>query len=339
MRRATDLMMPTINQMLQNGNRLGQFRRLIASSPDSCTPGHLGADPIDSMLSPPLPQIRCRQIGPTDLEAIADLLAIGFPRRSRSYWVAGLKHLSDRSAPDGFPRYGYMLENGNRVLGVLLMIFASMRNDGAVSIRCNISSWYVAPEFRIFGSMMVSQALKHPVTYLNISPARHTFSIIEAQRFSRFCEGTFAAVPVLARGNGKTRISRIKDPTRPNASVPLNELQLLGDHERFGCINLWCETRDGGYPLIFRRRFVKGLPLLPCAQLIYCRSMDDLMRDAGPIGRFLALRGMPLMLMPANDRVPHLAGWYCAEKPMYYQGPNRPRLGDLAYTEAAVFGI
>jgi hypothetical protein len=150
-----------------------------------------------------------------------------------------------------------MLENGNRVFGVLLMIFASMRNDGAVSIRCSISSWYVAPEFRIFGSMMVSQALKHPFTYLNISPARHTFLIIEAQRFRRFCEGTFAAVPVLARDNGKTRISWIKDPTRPKASVPLNELQLLGDHERLGCISLWCKTRDGwlsfNFPTSFRR--------------------------------------------------------------------------------------
>jgi hypothetical protein len=35
-----------------------------------------------------------------------------------------------------------------------------------------------------------------------------------------------------------------------------------------------------------------------------------------------------------------LVGKYFGGKmPRYFRGPNRPRLGDLAYTEAAMFGV
>jgi hypothetical protein len=31
-------------------------------------------------------------------------------------------------------------------------------------------------------------------------------------------------------------------------------------------------------------------------------------------------------------------GWYSPERPKYFRGPHRPRLGDLAYTERTMFG-
>jgi hypothetical protein len=35
-----------------------------------------------------------------------------------------------------------------------------------------------------------------------------------------------------------------------------------------------------------------------------------------------------------------MVGKYLAGKmPKYFRGPDRPRLGDLSYTEAALFGI
>jgi hypothetical protein len=283
------------------------------------------------------PKARCRQIVVADLDAIADLLAVGFPKRSRGHWVAALKLLSHRDAPEGFPRYGYMLETGTVAVGVLLLIFAQMPNSG--TMRCNGSAWYVAAPFRTFASLLISHALRHRVTHTNVWPALHTLPIIEALGYRRFCNGAFAAVPALAAGTGKTTISRVVDAMHPEKFVPAADLRFLRDHESFGCLSLWCETQDGGYPFIFRQRFIKPLPLVSGAQLIYCTAIDDLVRLAGPIGRFLALRGMPFMLVPANGRIPKLIGKYFEGKPMYFVGPDRPQLGDLAYTEVAMFGV
>jgi len=54
--------------------------------------------------------IRCREIGRADLAAVADLLTRGFEGRSRDYWMAGLRRTSVREVPEGFPRFGYMLD-------------------------------------------------------------------------------------------------------------------------------------------------------------------------------------------------------------------------------------
>ena len=73
-----------------------------------------------------------------------------------------------------------------------------MRQAAGSTIRCNVSSWYVEPAFRTYATLLVSQALRHKnVTYLNVSAAPHTWPIIEAQGFSRYCDGIFVAAPML----------------------------------------------------------------------------------------------------------------------------------------------
>jgi len=74
---------------------------------------------------------------------VADLLARGFPARPRKYWTSALARLAARGAPDGCPRFGYLLEADGAPVGVLLLIFAE--SGGAV--RCNVSSWYVEPAY------------------------------------------------------------------------------------------------------------------------------------------------------------------------------------------------
>ena len=282
-------------------------------------------------------ELRCRQIGADDLDSIADLLTMGFPD-PREHWVRALKILSVRVVPDGFPRYGYMLEATKEPVGVILLIFSQAPNSD--TIRCNGSAWYVAPAFRAFAPILLKKILTHRATHTNLSPSLHTLPMLEALGYKRFCDGAFAAIPQFGGGGiGKAKIIRVLvEAAQHERFIPVDKLQLLRDHERFGCLSLWCDAQDGGYPFIFRRRFIKHSPLLPSAQLIYCASIDDLVRFAGPIGRYLALRGMPFMVIPANGPIPRLIGKFFGGKPMYYRGPHRPQLGDLAYTEIAMFG-
>ena len=46
------------------------------------------------------------------------------------------------------------------------------------------------------------------------------------------------------------------------------------------------------------------------------------------------------MIVDANDPIPGLVGVFRrGSKPKYFKGPQRPRLGDLAYTEYAILGV
>ena len=133
----------------------------------------------------------------------------------------------------------------------------------------------------------------------------------------------------------RTRI--VPAHARPHAPFAEFERQLLLDHAGYGCTALWCETDERALPFVFRLRSLKGLP---AAQLVYCRDVADCVRFIGPLARYLTLRGRPVLIIDANGPMPGLIGKYFDQiLPRYFRGPVRPRLGDLAYSEVAMFGV
>lgn len=295
---------------------------------------------VNTGLIPPSRKVRCRRIEDTDAERVVGLLTRGFalPRR---FWEDVIAYLATRAVPPGAPRFGLLLESDGAAVGAILQIFSSLpASEGApATLRCNVSSWYVDPEFRSYAPLLVAQATKQQgVTYLNVSSAPHTRPIVEAQGYRRYADGVFVALAFLSGTNPGIPLRIIPGGMPPQAPCGKYERDLLEDHAARGCISLWCETAERAYPFVFRTRRVKSF--IPCAQLIYCRDVDDFVRFARPLGRYLARRGRPLVILDANGPLPGLWGKYFGDtKPKYFKGPIRPRLGDLAYTETAFFGV
>jgi hypothetical protein len=291
------------------------------------------------------PKIRCRRIEDADADNVVALLTRGFAsRRPRRFWEHVIEVLATRSAPPDAPRYGYLLENDGAAVGAILQIFSTPQGDISAGtgekapMRCNVSSWCVDPAFRGYAPFLVSQALKQKgVTYLNISSVPHTRPIVEAQGYLRFSNGVFVALPYLSRPPGiEARV--IPTSEQPQAHFEAHERDLLRDHAGYGCMSLWCETPERAYPFVFRERRIKGL--VTCAQLVFCRDVADFVRFARPLGMYLARRRRPLVILDANGPVRGLVGKYFDQTmPKYFKGPAPPRLGDLAYTETALFGM
>lgn len=284
----------------------------------------------------PRASLRARQIGETDIDDVADLLAKGFPSRSRAFWRAALTRLAQRAVPPDLPRFGYMLDSDGQAVGVILLIVSVFPDNGAPAIRCNLSSWYVEPRFRGYAAPLAAKALRYKeATFVNVSPAPHTRPIIEAQGFVRASRGLVIAPCLQWRGEPARIVPADADPAAP---VPPSERDLLRDHQQAGCYAFWCETAERAFPFVFRPRLARKF--VPCAQLIYSRDVGDVARFARAIGWHLARRGLPVMTIDADGPLPGLLGRYVdGLMPKYYRGPHKPRLGDLAYTEAALFGI
>jgi hypothetical protein len=287
----------------------------------------------------PLSKVRSRQINDADIDAVVDLLTRGFRLRTRDYWQRALEKLSTHRTPAEMPKFGYLLESDGGVVGVILLIFSSIPGEDASRMRCNVSSWYVEPAFRSHASLLISQAIKFKnVTYVNISPALHTRPIVEAQGFLRYSSGQFVAAAALSMNGPAGGAKVIGADMRPDAHFEPSELDLLLAHKEHGCMSLWCVTSERAHPFVFMPRLAKGV--VPFAQLIYCRRIRDFVRLAGPIGRYLAVRGRPLVIIDSNGPIPGLVGKYVDGKaPKYFKGPDRPHFGDLAYTEAVLFGL
>jgi hypothetical protein len=285
---------------------------------------------------------RCREITETDLDAVADLLTRGFVGRSRDYWMQGLRRQAARTVPQGYPRFGYMLDNGGTPVGVLLLLYTFRDEGGEPSIYCNLSSWYVEPAFRNYATLLTKIAQRHKeVTYLNISPATWTWPIIEAQGFASYCSGLFFSIPILSSLARGMTVETLAPDTRAVEGLSDAEVELLTRHARYGCLSLVCR-RPGGLAVPFilmPMRIRRGWIAPPAMQLIYCRDIAEFVECAGAVGRSLVWHGKVSVILDANGPVAGLAGLFSrARGRKYFKGPHRPRLSDLTDTELVLYG-
>jgi hypothetical protein len=287
-------------------------------------------------------RLRCREISEADLEAVADLLTHGFLGRSREYWMQGLRRQAVREVPDGYPRFGYMLDNNGMPVGVLLLLYTSRTDGGETAIQCNLSSWYVDPAFRNYAPLLTKIAQKNKeVTYLNISPATWTWPIIETQGFSSYCSGLFFSIPALSRVKPGMTVETVAPDARTIEGLPDTEAELLTRHARYGCLSLVCRTPTGGpFPFILLpMRIRRGWIAPPAMQMVYCRDIACYVECAGAIGRALIPHAKISVILDSNGPVAGLTGIFSrARGRKYFKGPNPPRLADLTDTELVLYG-
>ncbi|HXD47952.1 MAG TPA: hypothetical protein VN600_04225 [Gemmatimonadaceae bacterium] len=294
------------------------------------------------MTNRPSARVFCREIRVDDLQSLETLLHRGFPERTRQDLALALRRLSAHSTPEGYPRYGYVLQAGDTLVGVILTIFSTVVVNGVPSIRGNVANWYVDPEFRSYGSLLTSRALSYrDATYLNITPAKHTWPILEAQGYQRLCTGVVAAVPAVTTVGSPAKVRKFDESFRTEGGLSAFEVKLLSDHAGYGCASVVCGEGGDEHPFVFSpRRWTRwhAVPL-PFVVLAHTRSVEDFVHFAAPLGRYLLRRGIPLVFIDANGPIPGLRGRYLDWGPKFYRGANKPSLGDIAYTERVMFNL
>jgi hypothetical protein len=248
--------------------------------------------------------------------------------------------MARRPAIEDYPRYGQALIAKGEVVGVLLQIFSRRVTATDASVRCNLSSWCVDPEYRSHSLTLHLKAVKRPeVTYVNISPAPHTHKTIEALGFRRFSQGRMIAAPILSAPQRNVRVVAFAADGPEAALLTQDERQVLAEHAAMGCRAIVCVSDGMAYPFVVQPgRLVRNL--IPCWRLIYCRELGEFVRFANAIGRHMLFRGGPFCAVDAMGRAPGLVGWFVSGRipPRYFKGSVPPGLGDLAYTEVVVFG-
>ncbi len=116
------------------------------------------------------------------------------------------------------------------------------RSDGRIETRCNLSSWYVDPEFRSFGSLLVSVALQAQGRHLceRLSGADIPGRSSRRRDSRRYCEGQFTAFPFLGRPRRDVRLREVTSEEAGGSHPSLPEFELMAAHAGYGCISLVC---------------------------------------------------------------------------------------------------
>lgn len=282
------------------------------------------------------PSVRFREIQDSDHPALAQFLAEGF-RSPKEYYLEVMEVQRRHTVPEGFPKYGYILEaDGGAIVASILLITSAIDTPGRRSVRCHLTAWCVHPDYICYSTMFIMRALRHKeVTYLNLSAHPNRWPVIRAQGFEKYSSGQFVAIPALCQlrfGSISGKVIKVEE-AKEGTYQPF-ERDILVAHRNYGWISFWVATPDRSYPFVFKPHMMKGV--MPGVQLLYCSDISDLVRFAAPIGRYLLSLGRLVVATDANGAIPGLPGIYFPDrKPRWYRGP-KPRLGDLAYTLPAL---
>ncbi len=122
----------------------------------------------------------------------------------------------------------------------------------------------------------------------------------------------------------------------PDAGLTAYDITVLRDHAAYGCICVVCEAGGRRFPFVFAPRWRYGV--IGIALPTFCSEHAGVPRFVGALGRYLARRGFLLTYVDADGPLPGLYGVYNPRRPRFYRGPDRPRFGDYAYSERAMFG-
>jgi hypothetical protein len=281
-------------------------------------------------------RVVAREIVEAEHPAVALFLARGFGYPA-AFFTSLFEILRRHETPEGFPRYGYVLTNGDRIVGAILLIFTRMEDGDKAFVRCHVTSWCVEPEYRPLASVFFARALKRKdVAYINVSARSWTQPIIESQGFSRYSNGQFMTVAIVnaLTGAGARGVVFRNGADAPDGECSAFERKLLADHAAHGCLTVWCVDDGVAWPFVFHALPTKRV--IPAVQLVYCRSVESFVRFARPLGRYLLGHGKMVVRIDANGPVPGLIGKYFDDvDPRFCKG-ERPRLGDLAYTQLAI---
>lgn len=277
-----------------------------------------------------------RPIEENDLEAVVDVMAKSFTRRSHQYFREGLDRLAARRVPDGGQPWGYLIEDGG-ICGAVLSISSDHDYGEQRQTYTNISTWCVNPTHR--GALAkelydTAGGPNHWVT-TNLSAAEHTLKTLNKLKFRPQTTGQYIALANRKRPRGAYMLS-LRESIREGLTDC--HVATMQNHAMRGCAVGCLATQDRLMPLIFLPRNIRRV--LSGWQLIYCEDMQYFIAHCRPVLPWLQRRGKMALIVDASADLPEFYGKFMAGKAAkFIRGADPLWDVDHSYSEMFYLGF
>jgi hypothetical protein len=233
------------------------------------------------------------------------------------------------------PNHGFMLLEGQRVVGTLLALYSERLVAGRVERFCNLGSWCVLPDYRSRSISLLNALLAQEGYHFTIlSPDEGSQEILAWLRF-RFLDTSAALVPNLPWPTlpRRTRISA--DPGVIERTLAGPELELYRDHAQALAAHhlVLIRGQDSCY-VMYRESRYKGLSVF--AIILHVSNPDLFHRALIPLTRHLLVRRRlvaTLAELRIIERKPRLSFQLNYWPKMYRSSSLEPGQIDYLYSE------
>jgi hypothetical protein len=229
-------------------------------------------------------KVQVRPIGPADVRAVAEFLQANLNERvPAAAWAAALDTPWDAERPNA----GYMLLDGDQVVGAHLAFYSERTIDGRTERFCNLGAWCVLEAHRFHGLRLLKALLAQDgYHFTDLSPSGNVVGLNTRLGF-QFLDTTTIVIPNLPWPSLGGRIT--SDPARLERTLTGRDLQIYRDHARAAAARHLLLERGGEHcHVIWRKDRRKGLPLF--ASILYASRPELFRAMSRPLARHLLAR-------------------------------------------------
>ena len=209
-------------------------------------------------------------------------------------------HLDERVAVDHWrralnppwtverPNAGFMLRDGDAVVGVQLAFYSERTIDGRPEPFCNLGAWCVLPAYRLHSLRLLKAALSQEgYHFTDLSPNSDVVGINRRLGF-RFLDTTTTLIPNLPWPTLPGRNVISSDPAVIERTLTGRDLHLYRDHAATSAARHLVLIRDDDWCyVIFRKDRRKQLPLF--VSVLYVSNAELFRRMVRPLCRHMVL--------------------------------------------------
>jgi hypothetical protein len=232
------------------------------------------------------------------------------------------------------PNHGYLLRDGETVVGAYLAFYSERLVDGQPERFCNLGAWCVVPGHRFHGLRLLKALLAQDgYHFTDLSPSGNVVGINARLGFQRL-DTTTALIPNLPWLSFPRRYAVSSDPAVIEATLTGPDLELYRDHAGAAAArHVLLRRGDRWCYVIFRRDRRKRLPLF--ASILHVSDPELFGELVRPLSRHLLRYGL-LATLGELRVVGHRPRWsvMLAGRPKMFRSARlQPEQVDNLYSE------
>jgi len=285
------------------------------------------------------PPPRVRPAGPEDVAPLCTFLQ-GLDRNiGADKW----RRLFNYQWLEKKPNLGFVLTAGDEIVGFLGAVYARRQIRGQSCVTCNFTSWYILPEYRGWGPLLLAAALRdQDVCYTNLTPSPTSARMCEAMGFTRLESQTIILPPLFHLDTLRTRgVEIIFDLDGIRSLLKDDQRPIFEDHLAYDCLHLALRERtECAYLVVKRRRIKRRQPL---SELLYCSAPQILVRhlERAKLAILRRQRTVALMADMRLFQAPAPRGVWIRQRPpvLFRSSLLKPEEVDKLYSEVVLLPI
>jgi hypothetical protein len=199
------------------------------------------------------------------------------------------------------PNNGFMLLDGDAVVGVQLAFYSERTIAGGREPFCNLGAWCVLPAYRFHSLRLLKAVLAQPgYHFTDLSPSGNVVGV-NAKLSFRFLDAATALVPNIPWPSWPGRYVISSDPGLIERTLTGRDLALYRDHVSTAAArHLVLISDDEWCYVVFRKDRWKRLPLF--VSVLHVSNPELFHKMAHPLARHFLLRHRAVGTL-AEDRV------------------------------------